>query len=77
MLLRFDMENHERSSGFREDVLSLMRLKNFELPPLRLVRGKVVFTAVYGVGDASREESIWIDRRRRQGEYFVPHGHLW
>ena len=30
-----------------------MKLENFELPPLRLVRGKVVFTAVYGVGDAS------------------------
>eukprot|EP00984_Skeletonema_dohrnii_P036139 scaffold36766_cov649-Skeletonema_dohrnii-CCMP3373.AAC.3 len=28
-------------------------LKNFELPALRLVRGKVVFTAVYDVGDAS------------------------
>ena len=47
------MENHECSSSFREDLLSLMKLKNFELPPLRLVRGKVVFTAVYGVGDAS------------------------
>mmetsp|Transcript_9840 Transcript_9840/g.14698 ORF Transcript_9840/g.14698 Transcript_9840/m.14698 type:complete len:89 (-) Transcript_9840:832-1098(-) len=53
MLLRFDMENHERSSSFREDLLSLMKLKNFELPALRLVRGKVVFTAVYDVGDAS------------------------
>jgi len=29
-----------------------MKLENLELPPLRLVRGKVVFTAVYGVGDA-------------------------
>ena len=30
-----------------------MKLENFEwLPPLRRVRGKVVFTAVYGVGDA-------------------------
>ena len=30
-----------------------MKLENFELPPLRRVRGKVVFTAVYGVGDTS------------------------
>ena len=30
-----------------------MKLENFELPPLRRVRGKVVFTAAYGVGDAS------------------------
>ena len=30
-----------------------MKLENFELPPLRLMRGKVVFTAAYGVGDAS------------------------
>jgi len=52
MLLRIDMENHERSSSFREDLLSFMKLENFELPPLRRVRGKVVFTAVYGVGDA-------------------------
>lgn len=38
---------------FRDDLQALLQLSNFELPPLRLVRGKVVFTALYGFGDAS------------------------
>eukprot|EP00984_Skeletonema_dohrnii_P009298 scaffold3548_cov79-Skeletonema_dohrnii-CCMP3373.AAC.5 len=38
---------------FRSDLLALLELSNYELPPLRLVRGKVVFTALYGFGDAS------------------------
>jgi len=38
---------------FRDDLLALVSLSNFELPPLRLVRGKVVFSAMYGFGDAS------------------------
>lgn len=38
---------------FIEDLQALSRLSNFELPPLRIIRGKVVFSAVYGFVDAS------------------------
>lgn len=38
---------------FRDDLIALSNLASFDLPPLRLVRGKVVFTALYGFGDAS------------------------
>lgn len=38
---------------FLADLLALTALSNFPSPPLRLVRGKVIFAAMYGFGDAS------------------------
>lgn len=40
---------------FRDDLVALTNLSNFESPPLRVVRGKVVFAALYGFGDASKK----------------------
>ena len=38
---------------FLSDLIALTALSDFPSPPLRIVRGKIVFAAMYGFGDAS------------------------
>ena len=40
----------------REDIAALIRLSDFELPPLRLVRPSRVIQVYYGFGDASGKQ---------------------
>ena len=47
---------------FKDDINALLRLSNFDLPPLRVVRPSHVVHVYYGFGDASGKQfgaTIW------------------